>query len=208
MAIPTNMTLTQLLSIALQNLSVLDSGGSPSAQQLTDALAIANALIDNKSSDRLMAESVTITSKALSANVRTYTIGTGGSINIVRPTEITAASFYDRQAVAGLGNIFVSPTPLGGTLELITWAAMTQFADTTTAITIQPAYSRWLMLAFTMEIAPQYAAAQVPSTLAQDIADATANLRNLNASLLGPEPPAGQVSSNVTGQPVAIPGVR
>lgn len=244
MAIPADMTLTQLMNLAGLQLGIMDSGGTFSTAQLAEALQIANSLINNKSSDRLMAESVTQTSKALTTLTGAYTIGTGGAINIVRPTVVEAAVcsiagttlikpvkivnamewaaiedrdntsyqvkflFYDRQAAAGLGNIYLSPVPIGAAvLTLTTWAAMTQFADATTAITIQPAYSRWLILAFAIELAPYYPSAVVTPALTQAYSDATANLRNLNASLFGQEPPAGQTASNITSQ-AAIPGVK
>jgi hypothetical protein len=42
-----NLSLTQCTQAALQALNVLDSGETPSAQQLTDSLAAANLLLEN-----------------------------------------------------------------------------------------------------------------------------------------------------------------
>lgn len=243
MAIPATMSLTQLMNLAGIQLGIMDSGGTFSATQLAEGLQVVNSLIDNKSSDRLMAESALVTSKPLVGGNGTYSIGAGGSINITRPSAIEAATisiggtgpvmpvkvvnalewsqiedrdsgsylvkflFYDRGNIGGLGIVRLSPVPLGGTLEIISWSAMTQFPDATTPINIQPAYSRWLILATAIEIAPYYPGAQSPATLIQNYSDATANLRNLNASIFGGEPPAGQTASNVTGQ-TAIPGVK
>lgn len=103
--------------------------------------------------------------------------------------------FYDRGSPT-TGTVKFSPIPLGGTAEIITWTAMTQFADATTPITMAPAYSRWLILAAAFELAPTYPSAQVPSTFLQDYADATATLRNANASLFGVAPPSSQIASN------------
>lgn len=105
--------------------------------------------------------------------------------------------FYDRGSPT-IGLVRLSPIPLGGTMEIISWAAMTAFADKTTPITISPGYSRWLVLAFALEIAPSYGGAQITPTLLQDYADATATLRNLNAGLFGNPPPMGQVAANTT----------
>ncbi len=105
--------------------------------------------------------------------------------------------FYNRGGPTQ-GTVYLSPVPFGGNVEITSWAAMTQFADVTTPITMQPAYSRWLVLAFAIEIAPQYPSAQVTPTLLEDYADAVATLRNQNASLFGNAPPAGQIASNTT----------
>ncbi len=224
------LTLTQVLSGALQRLGILDSGGTATAQQLADALLIVNQLIDNKSSDRLMAASALITSFAFTANQQSYTIGTGQFINIARPVDIEAATlklangyttriepvnavkwaglddrdrssylvqylFYER-GTPTTGTVRLSPKPLGGSAEIATWTAMTQFADATTPITMQPSYSRWLILASAIEIAPTYPSSQVNAGLLQDYADAMALLRNLNASLFGGAAPFGSVASN------------
>ncbi len=96
------------------------------------------------------------------------------------------------------GTCYLSPIPLGGNVELITWTAMGLFSDTTAAITVQDSYVRWLELATALELAPQYPSAQVTPGMLQDYSDATATLRNHNASLFGMEPPSSQVASNAT----------
>lgn len=221
------VTLTVVLNSALNFLGILDSGGGATAQQLADGLLTINNLIDNKSSDRLMAKTVTTTTVTLVASTQSYTLspiptaieaaalklanGYTSPIHMVNATEWTMlndrdrsswlikAGFYDRA-----GHVLFSPIPLGGTVELMTWAAMTQFADATTPITVQDGYFRWLKLAAAVEIAPQYPSAQITPTLLQDYADATATLRNLNASLFGEAPPSGQIASNAAGNAAQI----
>lgn len=105
--------------------------------------------------------------------------------------------FYDRGGPTQ-GTVRLSPVPLGGNVETISWAAMLPFPDKTTAITLSQGYARWLVLAFALEIAPEYPSAQLTPQLLQDYADATATLRNQNASLFGEAPPAGQTASNTT----------
>lgn len=234
------LTLTSALGQALDALGILDSGGAANltSVQLADGLITANNLIESKSQDRLFANSALITSFSLGSGTQAYTIGSGQTINIVRPAEIEAATlrlsngltkgikvvnaiewsmlddrdrqsylvknlFYDRGSPTA-GSVRLSPIPLGGTAEIITWLAMTPFADATTPITMSPGYSRWFVYAFAFELAAQYISAQVTPAFLADLADATAELRNLNASLFGIAPPAGQVSANtVPPSPIA-----
>lgn len=88
------MTLTDLANSSLRLLGAMPSGASLGAGsvQLTDALSAANDLLDNWSSDRLMAVSALVTQQALSAGTGSYTIGSGATINITRPNQVEAAS--------------------------------------------------------------------------------------------------------------------
>lgn len=110
--------------------------------------------------------------------------------------------YYDRGFPTGF--VYLSPVPLGGTLEVTSWGALTQFADLTTPITLQPGYARLLIAGLAIEMAPDYEATP-GAALAQDFADAAANIRQLNAELMGPEPPIGLVAPNPN-QPVAAGG--
>lgn len=243
-----SINLTTVVNAALRYLGVLGSGGAATTQQLADALTTVNALINNKSGDRLMASSVAANSFALSSGVQSYSIGTGQTWNIALPEEIVSASIKipngitnglrilnasewgqqidrDRQSynVKGLfftrgtgtpggatGVVYLTPTPLGGNAEIIVWYSMTVFPDATTTITVEDSYARWLELASAIELAPMYPSAQIPSTLVQNLADAAATLRNLNASLFGDAPAAGQIASNAIPaqsiQPIAAEG--
>lgn len=214
------LTLTAAATAAAQFLHVLDSGESLSAQQLADALAASNSLLDNWSSEEHMVPSLLLQTFALTGNQQSYTIGTGLNFNVARPVAIPAAAmivtaygstqaseikmlnaaewaslpdrnsssilvrsgFYDR-ALAN-AKVYFSPVPLGGSVELTMWSALTQFADTTTAITIPVGYDRLIKLGLAIELAPQYDMA--PSeTLVAMFADAVARVRSLNAQLLG-----------------------
>lgn len=223
------LTLTQAANAALQYLSVLDSGGSASTQQLDDALVIGNELIDSKSADRLFADTVTLVTQALVSGTQSYAITRVANIEAAsiilstgtNPLQIVNAVewqrivdrdstshqvrklFYNRTFTTG--TIYLSPIPLSGSVQYTAWAAMSQFVDKTTTLTMHPAYSRWLKLQLALELAPQYAGAQITKEFLQNLADAAATLRNLNASLLGLDPPSGQVAANAQG--VVIPGV-
>lgn len=222
-----NRSLTTIATAAAQFLGILDSGEALSTQQLTDALAAANNLLDNFSSEQVMLLQATRLTFTPTGAVQGYTIGPAQVINVTRPMAIASAAailtngpgspikvvsvmewealpdrqaqswqprflFYDRGFTTG--TLYLSPIPLGNAMliELFVWTALTQFADVTTPIAILPGYERMLDLAMAIELAPQYD--MKPSeALMQNYQDAMARVRNLNAQLLGVEPPAGQV---------------
>lgn len=281
-----SVNLTTIATAAAQFLGELDSGESLSAQQLTDALQVANNLIDNFSSDRLMALSATIVSQSTTGGQISYALATRcsaveaaslipnsgptsplkvvnavewaaipdrgvagsfirllaqASAGAVDPIEwsqfndpILGASvlnlalqikaqpglivqlmqlaklstsnvfqgrylFYDRGL--STGTIYIAGPPQTGTAQLVTWTAMSQFADTTTTLAMSPGYQRMLTLATAIEIAPQYQLTPTPS-LMKSYQEAKAAVRQLNASILGPEPSGGIVSPSEATSPV------
>lgn len=104
--------------------------------------------------------------------------------------------FYDRQFP--YGNVYVSPIPLtASSIELTMWTPLTQFADTTTPITIPPGYADWYGLLGAICMAAQFEMA-VPASVTARYEDEIARIRNLNAGLLGTSPPAGQASAEST----------
>jgi hypothetical protein len=100
--------------------------------------------------------------------------------------------FYDRQIANA--KVYVSPRPLGGSIELTMWTALTQFVDTTTAITIPFGYAQPMKYAMAMAMAPQYMMAPTEALVKNNM-DSLARLRDLNAALLGRKPPAGQTEA-------------
>lgn len=233
-----SQSLTTVATAAAQYLGILDSGGALSTQQLNDALAAMNGVLENWSAEELMIPGLLLQVFSLTAGTASYTIGTGLTFNVVRPLEIEAAVhknmmngvaydtpikvinasewasidnrgqsnnlisylFYDR--ALSNAKVYVSPVPLGGSIELTMWSALTQFADLTTAITLPPGYVLPLTYALAMALAPQYL---MPPTeaLVKNAMDATARIRDLNASLMGRKPPAGQTEA-ATAPPSAI----
>jgi hypothetical protein len=222
-------TLTTIANSAAQYLGVLDSGEALSTQQVADALAAMNNLIDQWGTDALMVYSEVRSVQTLVAATQSYTIGTGQAFNVPRPAAIAAAAlinaagpgnevevcsarrwaelpdrqsqsyavrhlFYDRGYPTG--NIFVSPVPLGSglTLELLSYSPLTSFPDTSTSETIPAGYLRLMELGLAIELAPQYDMTVSPA-LQRNYNDAIARVRNLNAQMLGVEPPAGQVAA-------------
>ena len=216
-----SISLTTVTNAALEFLGILEAGVSATGPQLTDALAVVNDLIRNKSYDRLLAATVSVSTVAFGSCTQAYTVSAGPAIvsasiklanNQTMPLKIVNASewgqivdrdkssylvkrlFYNRASSGN--NVFLSPIPIAGNVEYVTWAAMTVFPDVTTPVTVQDAYARWLKLVSALELAPMYPSAQTPQTLLQNIAEATATLRNTNASLFGEAPPSGQAAAN------------
>ncbi len=212
------LTLTAAATAAAQFLMVIDPGEGLSTQQITDALAVANDLLDNWSSDQLFVPAVTLTTKTVTQNFQgpyalgfsalaieaaafTNSGGPGGPLEVCdaekwsRIPDRESASyilkylFFDRQTTS---HFYVSPLPQGSSLsvELTTWAALTQFADATTAITMLPGYALPFKLALALVLAPQYDV-EPSKTLIANAQEAIARIRQLNAQLLpAPPPPA------------------
>lgn len=219
------VNLTTVLTQALQYLGILASGETASTDEKNDGLASANLLLDNWSSDRLMAISELINSFATAASTQSYTIGAAQTWNMARPVAIIAAAakltssggaayvtpikvvsavewtaipdrnsttlvptalYYDRGFP--FGKVYLSQVPAEtGAVEITAWVALTQFADLTTAITFAPGYQLAFTLALAMLIAPQYNVTPTGDLMEQYKA-AMATVRQLNASLVGPEP--------------------
>ena len=87
------MTATQLIyrSLRLCKDGLVRPGRTASPEQLTDGLARLNDMIDAWGIERLTIFFVLRTEKTLADATASYTIGTGGSINIVRPASIESA---------------------------------------------------------------------------------------------------------------------
>lgn len=107
--------------------------------------------------------------------------------------------FYDRGNPTG--TIYLAGAPQSGTVQLVTWTALSQFADATTPLTMPPGFARVLQLAAAIELAPQFETAPSERLLA-DHADAISRWRQLNASILGPEPAGGIATPAAAPNPV------
>lgn len=83
---------TSMIESALQQLGVLGSGASATTQQKNDGLVWLQGMVDNANSDPTMAISSSRTTAVLSSGVNSYTIGSGQTISVARPSKILAAS--------------------------------------------------------------------------------------------------------------------
>lgn len=85
------MTGQTLVTLALQEIGVLGSAETADANDAEDARQRLNLLIDELFLDRQWLHRVTRVEKTLTAATASYTIGSGGSINTVRPIWIDSA---------------------------------------------------------------------------------------------------------------------
>lgn len=114
------MTGADLVASAMKTIGTLASGETPSSEEANDALLRLNDLLDAWGTQRLTIYYQARTVKTLAASTASYTIGTGGSINIARPTVIeNAGLILDTSAT------IPTEVPLQ-VLTLDQWAAIRQ----------------------------------------------------------------------------------
>lgn len=211
------LTLTAAATVAAQLLGVLDSGEALSAQQIADALGLANALWDNWSSDPKKILSLTRVAWNLVGATQAYTIGPAQAINTARPMAVVSAAFTNPSGPGGgirvrdadswadlpnrqrqswiiedlfydrgnpTGNVYLSPVPQGNGMsgEIWVWAALAQFVDATTPLTMLPGYIRFFQLSLALEMAPEYDV-PVPDSVMRNWQAASSIVESLNASL-------------------------
>ena len=93
----------QLITRSMQALGILGRTEVPSAGEANDALTAFNAMLDSWSSgEDLMSFVVLERSFPLVVGTNSYTIGTGGVINVTRPNDIKEAYIQD-----SIGNNFL-----------------------------------------------------------------------------------------------------
>lgn len=164
-------TAADIISRGLRQLRILDIDSSADSQQLANGLIVLNGLVDewNSESQTLyeeQEETFTLT------GATSYTIGSSGTFNTVRPEKIISA-FYrlsnvDYQPLVltskvnwdviqgkttpgypdvlwydeayPLGVIHLYPNPVSGTLVLSTLKQLTEFAASSTTVSLPPAY--------------------------------------------------------------------
>jgi hypothetical protein len=84
---------------ALREIGVLATGETAPGSEGDEALAIVNDCLDALGAERLSMYSVLRTAKTLASGTASYTVGSGGDLNIVRPTWIEDATLvYDTSA--------------------------------------------------------------------------------------------------------------
>lgn len=77
-----------LIKRAMRLIGVLTPGKSPSTDEIADGLEALNAMLDSWRLDRLNTYAFQEEALNLSAGVQSYTIGSGGTVNTVRPVAI------------------------------------------------------------------------------------------------------------------------
>lgn len=82
------MTVRDLITGSFRLLGVLASGEQPAANEMQDAFASLNSMLDSWKLERLMVYAILPQTFSLVAGKKTYTIGTGGDFDTDWPTRI------------------------------------------------------------------------------------------------------------------------
>jgi len=88
-------TVRDVITTALKEIGVLAAGETATADDAADGFAMLNRLIDQKAAERLFIYTVTRTTWTIVSGTGTYTVGTGGTVNVARPVIIEHISFQD-----------------------------------------------------------------------------------------------------------------
>lgn len=86
-------TALDLITRSMRLAKILGTNEEPTAQEATDALSSLNSLLEAWSLERLLIHYVLRTTKTLTSGVATYTVGTGGDINITYPPFVEDSSY-------------------------------------------------------------------------------------------------------------------
>lgn len=86
---------TTLITGALRLLGVIESGETPSDDELDDGLESVNAMLDSWRNDDLMCYALQEESLTLADGDASYTVGSGGDLDTTRPVSIEAAWIVD-----------------------------------------------------------------------------------------------------------------
>jgi hypothetical protein len=124
------MTGLSLITDTLLDLGVLAAEETPSNAEAVDCLRRLNRMIDAWGTQRLTMLAIVRTSTVIAANTASYTIGTGGEINIVRPLKIQPG---DARLILDTSATTATEVPL----EVLTepeWAAVTQKSLTSSLV--------------------------------------------------------------------------
>lgn len=92
-------TVADILTASARTLGYLGRTEVMSAADATDGLACFNRLLDSWSNEFLMSYVILQRSFALTIGTQTYTIGTGGTINSTRPSNIITAFVRDQNNI-------------------------------------------------------------------------------------------------------------
>ena len=108
---------------ALQDLGVLGAGQAASAADAADAFTLLNQIADAMGIERLLLYQILRTVVPLTASTASYTIGSGGTINIVRPTWIDHATVIPDDTASAPAEI---PIDLLSESEYAAWSPKAQ----------------------------------------------------------------------------------
>lgn len=112
---PTNSA-TDFATRALRLLNAIDAIDTPSADLVQAAFTTLNEMLDNWATQRQSVYTTARTVFSLTANVASYTLGTGGVWNIARPSVIDRVSIIPTNS--GSGNTGPLEIPIGPPLDI------------------------------------------------------------------------------------------
>ena len=93
------MNANTLIKASMIDIGTLQPGEDPTASEAQDCLLRLNQWIDGLANQRMSIYYVPRTTLALTANKASYTVGTGGEINIIRPQFLDRVNLiYDNTA--------------------------------------------------------------------------------------------------------------
>lgn len=82
-----------LIAASYKLIGVIAAGESPTADEEADGLSRLNSYLDSWGTQPHTMRTVLRTALTITANDQSYTVGTGGDVNIVRPQEIVRVSY-------------------------------------------------------------------------------------------------------------------
>ena len=89
------ITVSKLFELALKRINVIPQGGSLTANDGDDALSFANNWIDALAIEQITIPFLLRTTWTMVSGTASYTVGTGGDVNIPRPTYIDHVNYID-----------------------------------------------------------------------------------------------------------------
>lgn len=101
---------------ALRLLGVIDATATPSAEDIQTCFDALNDMVDDWGTQRQTIYKITRNVFSLTANTASYTLGSGGTWNIVRPVWIERVSVIPTNS--GTGNTGPMEIPIGYTLDI------------------------------------------------------------------------------------------
>jgi hypothetical protein len=208
------MTVQELIDSAFRKIGVISSGQSASTEENTDALRTLNQLVDSWSAQgvpifEITRTTVTMTGAAAYAlparptKIRAASVITAAGLQM--PARVILAEewasipdktrtglfaevlFFD--AGFPTSNVYLTPKPGAGSLELQSYFPIDQFATAGETVAFPPGYERSLVAALAVDLAPEYGRT-VPPELAAVATEAMQAIAKLNQDAIGGNPPA------------------
>lgn len=103
------LTVTDLITRSLQDLNIVAAGDVPTPDDLALGFIRLNDILDDLKNESLLVYTVTRTTWTITPNVSTYTIGTGATVNVMRPNsaqQIWDIGFIDTSVSPSLERLF------------------------------------------------------------------------------------------------------